>query len=214
MKKSLIFALALAVPAMAGDEKSAPVTVVDVPVPVPAIVATPTYGIELGGNYTYMYEGLEVDTYGFDITGIYNINSNWAVTLRFSWATGTDTYISGYDHSDLEITNWSIAPGIRYTAPLCSKVSWFAGANVGYGKTEGTNDWTDTYTDEWVQMESESYSASASGVTYTIEAGLRYDCTESCYLYGAVQLWGTTAAPDDTDEQMGVSFRAGVGYSF
>ena len=63
-------------------------------------------------------------------------------------------------------------------------------------------------------MESESYSASASGVTYTIEAGLRYDCTESCYLYGAVQLWGTTAAPDDTDEQMGVSFRAGVGYSF
>ena len=51
MKKSIILALALALPAMAGDEKSAPVTVVDVPVAAPAPTCS-AFGVEVGAVYT------------------------------------------------------------------------------------------------------------------------------------------------------------------
>lgn len=47
----MILALALALPVMAGYEKSSPITVVDVPVSVPA-PACSAFGVEVGAMYT------------------------------------------------------------------------------------------------------------------------------------------------------------------
>lgn len=229
MKKSLFIALTIAAgaataapyylpttdytrdlpPRRPSYDSSAPYSCPD----TPAASTTSSFGIEIGGNYTYMYEGLEVDTYGFDITGTYNINSNWSVNLRFSWANGDETYIGGEYLYDLEVTNWSITPGIRYTAAISDSVYWFAGANVGYGSSKGDEDWTDL-----LYKETGNNKDTAGGVTYTIETGLRFKCSDTCYLYGAVQYWGTTATPGDSDElsgeQQGINFRIGMGCSF
>ena len=108
MKKSIILALALAVPAMAGDAKNVTVTVVDVPAIVPAAPA-PAFAVEVAGVYNIQqndinayYEG--IDTYGVDITGVYNINENWSVNMRVGYVEGSRDYYysSGLDrHHDL-----------------------------------------------------------------------------------------------------------------
>lgn len=221
MKRTLILALAMGfAPAFAGQA-----TLIELPGTAPAIapaaaVAAPAcaascFAIEVGPNYTSMIDGidkeLDIDTVGVDVTGVYNIDSNWAVTLRFSWATGDEknTYDDGIDtwREKWDVTNWSIAPGIRYTVGLTESLSAFAGANIGYGNTKIELD-----------IEGESESIDDSGLTYGIEAGLKYDLCESVYLYGAAQYWGTTAQPsaegEKADKQNGVNFRLGVGVSF
>lgn len=229
MKKSLIIALAIAGGTVSAAPYYLPTTdyTRDLPpqrpgydssIPYSAYscsssASSSSFGIEIGGNYTHMYDGLEVDTYGFDVTGVYNINSNWSVNLRLAWAIGDDTYGGGEYLYDLEVTNWSITPGIRYTAAISDSVYWFVGANVGYGSTKADEDWTDL-----LYKETGNYKDTDGGVTYTIETGLRFDCTDTCYLYGAVQYWGTTATPGDSDElvgeQQGINFRIGMGLSF
>ena len=169
------------------------------------------FAIEVGPNYTSMIDGIDekmdIDTVGVDVTGVYNIDSNWAVTLRFSWATGDKTEYDIVEGIKRDVTNWSIAPGIRYTVGLTENLSAFAGANVGYGNTD-------------IKLSVEGYSESIddSGLTYGIEAGLKYDLCESVYLYGAAQYWGTTAQPSyegiKFDKQNGINFRLGVGVSF
>lgn len=216
MKHTLILALALGLaPAFAGQA-----TLVEFPNTAPAVVAPACTGsafaIEVGPNYTSMIDGIEegildIDTVGVDVTGVYNIDSNWAVTLRFSWATGDKTEYDNYLNEifKCDVTNWSIAPGIRYTVGLTENLSAFAGANVGYGNT-----------DIKVSAEIDSWSESFddSGLIYGIEAGLKYDLCESVYLYGAAQYWGTTAQPSfegaKADKQNGINFRLGVGVSF
>lgn len=218
MKHTLILALALGfAPAFAGQA-----TLVELPNTTPAVVAPACTGsafaIEVGPNYTSMIdgieEGLDIDTVGVDVTGVYNIDSNWAVTLRFSWATGDKTeYYNDINESyKWDVTNWSIAPGIRYTVGLTENLSAFAGANIGYGNTDFK---VSTEIDSW----SESFDD--SGLIYGIEAGLKYDLCESVYLYGAAQYWGTTAQPSieegynyKANKQNGINFRLGVGVSF
>ncbi len=184
------------------------------------------FAIEVGPNYTSMIDGIEegmdIDTVGVDVTGVYNIDSNWAVTLRFSWATGDKTEYgttagntqSGYGYIidsrfKWDVTNWSIAPGIRYTVGLTENLSAFAGANVGYGNTDIKVS---------IEVNSRSESLDDSGLIYGIEAGLKYDLCESVYLYGAAQYWGTTAQPSiggyKFNKQNGINFRLGVGVSF
>lgn len=215
MKKSLILALALVAPAMAGDEKAAPI--VDIPPAPPAVSA---WGIELGYNMTWPMADADdffhdVNTYGLDLTASYKLNDNWSVNLRLSWAKGSDSNLIWADGSDYltakqSILNWSIAPGIRYTAPITDKLSWFAGANVGLGVTDieyaaalcvdgecGANKDSDDEVGMW----------------YSVEAGLRYNVTSSCYVYGSAVFAGTTA-DCDLDEQFSFGIRAGLGFEF
>lgn len=87
-----------------------------------------------------------------------------------------------------------------------------------FGMCSANETWTDTFVGTNHPKESESYSDDATGVTYSVETGLRLNCTDELYLYGAVQLWGTIATPGDSDElsgkQMGTTFRVGIGISF
>lgn len=222
MKKSLILALALVAPAMAGDEKAAPI--VDIP---PAPPAASAWGIELGYNMTWPMSDVldyyhDVNGYGFDVTAFYNLNDNWSVNLRFSWAKGSD--VTGYSWADegyalaeigkLSIKNWSIAPGVRYTAPITGKLSWFAGANVGVGMVdvEEVFAWAVATENEYY-ADGDEWSHDEFGMYYSVEAGLRYNVTDSCYVFGSAMFTGTLLECD-LDKQFSVGIRAGVGFEF
>lgn len=165
-----------------------------------------TFALEIGPNYTWTLDGPgedeEIDTIGADITGVYNMTENWAVTLRGSWGYGSKKDDDGIE---AKMNNWSIAPGLRFTYGVTENLSVFIGASVGYG-------YTDISFKEW------DADFTGSGLTYGVELGLKYDLNDSLYLYGAAQYWGTTAEPDwhgeELEKQSGVNFRIGVGYEF
>lgn len=231
MKKSIIIALALAVPAMAGDEKSSPITVVDVPVAAPA--ACP-FALEVAGTWITPLQDADDDfhdlkMWGVDVTGVYKLNDNWAVTLRGTWASGTDAS-RGSDAVDnwsqswvdkADITNWTITAGMRYTAQLTQKLSWYAGANIGWGRTEMR------YTTGWSWYDSLDHAGDSDGmkvegddvgVAYSVEMGLKYNITENLYATGSVGFRGMTTEPnfefDRAGQQTGISVSAGLGWQF
>ena len=209
MKKSIILALALAVPAMAGDGK-APVTVVDVPAIVPAPAAPSAFGVEVGAVYTSalndVVEGVDgINTWGVDVTGVYKVSPNWATTLRVGWATGSDD-LSAIE--ELEVNTVNIMAGIRYTAPITETLSWYAGGEIGVGYVN----YTDTFAGEDETFED-------WGFAYGFEAGLRYDVSSSVYLYSALHYGGNFAEPEiadgyDTKSHSGWGVRMGVGGQF
>lgn len=41
-----------------------------------------------------------------------------------------------------------------------------------------------------------------------------YDINESCYVFGAVQYWGTTSSPELGERQKGLGARIGMGFGF
>ena len=97
MKKSLL-ALALVAPAFAG-EPSAPVYI-----PPPAPAADCPFSIEAGPVYTVATRHLDagmgdLDMGGIDITGVYDLNDRWSVTLRAAWTEG-DAYAAHWHYTD------------------------------------------------------------------------------------------------------------------
>lgn len=118
MKKTLI-ALALAVPAMAGT--ISPVVVAPNPETVPAPVVTPSpWAVEIGGVYRWAAKDIakgadeDVDVWGGEITGIYKLTENHAITLRFGYHGGeeseTTTVVSRPEVFEPVIDNSDIAP--------------------------------------------------------------------------------------------------------
>ncbi len=227
MKKSLILALALVAPAMAGDEKAAPIAdIVDIPTPTQPVVQS-SWGVEIVGTHTWAvadaYDGMHnINSWGVGVTGVYNINDNLAATVRFTYANGCDSKVyvedSYYDKFHEEITNMTVTVGLRYTAPITEKLSWFAGANVGigYSEIEDTNTWGDS-----LDNYSESYKGDADdfGLAYSVEAGLKYDVCESAYIIGSVGFNGVWTTPDweggyNDGQQTGIIVSLGVGYKF
>lgn len=205
MKKSIILSLALVAPAFAG-EPVAPVTVVE-PAPAPA----PCWAVEVGPHYTLATRHLgtgagDLDMGGIDITGLYNVDDKWAVTLRFSWAEGDaycphehNTATQEYFVKDVDGQAWSIMPGVRYTSPITEDLDWFVGANVGINNLELETAWE---------------SHDATGFGYSAETGLKYQVIDNLYIYGAVQVSGSTADPNGIRHQFGYGIRAGVGFEF
>lgn len=226
MKKTLILALALAT-GVAGASPyylptgrytddlpgRRPVT----PAPVyaaEAAVANP-FGIEIAGTYTHMYNDIaddcSINTWGVDATLSYNINANWSVNFRMGWAIGSDSESysePGYYFDDeIEIQNLTFAPGVRYTTELDGNLSMFVGANIGVGVVKATDTWS-------ALGYSGRYSESETGFVYSVELGLRYNFSDNFYVFGAAQVWGTSASPDGLDSQHGAGLRIGMGLSF
>lgn len=224
MKKTIILALAFAAPAMAGDAKSAPITVVD----VPAVVApTPSpWALEVAGVHTWTmadaYDDMHnINTWGVDVTAVYNMTPNWAATLRFSYADGSGRCVDGNGDNEMykwkdEVTNWSVTAGVRYTAPISEKLSWFVGANAGLGRTEIKTSQT------WITDNGrgkEKAEADDIGFAYSVETGLKYDICENLYVIGSVGFRGYWTTPNwegdyRDDQQTGVSVSAGLGWEF
>ena len=148
-----------------------------------------------------------VDTYGVDVTGIYNFSRNHKFTLRMGYATGEQ---AGYD-----LTNFTFMPGYRYEKPISSKLAAFAGAGVGLGlsvlDTPGMvhRHHAVTKYDDMVN------------IVYSAEVGARYAVSRNLDIVGAVMFNGGTSAVhrtasfgNATEEQMSVGIRLGIGGQF
>lgn len=225
MKKTIILALALALPAMAGDGKSAPVTVVDVPIVAPPPApACGECGVEVGAVYTAalndIVPGVDgINTWGVDVTGVHEFTPNLAGTVRVGWAVGSDSYPQNGDYvsEDIDVENWTIAVGLRYSAPITESLSWYVGGEIGlaYSVYESTIYWDPG------DVEVEDFDG--WGFAYGIEAGLRYNITPCMYVYGSVHYSGNFAEADfgggdyyysDTAAQAGYGVRMGLGVKF
>ena len=234
MKKTLAI-IALAAPALAGT-KPAPAPA---PVPTPAPVVSP-WAVELGAGFNkaakvtfptdeeFGQDQKKVNTWSWDITGVYNLDENNALTLRLGYAYGNRQQ----DEADRIITNtWCLMPGYRYTYALNDQWSLFAGANIGVAShawrlkmdADDGEDGDDEGDDVDVPR---SIHKSGWGFAYSAELGVRYDISTNWNVFAAYQFSGNTAAPkykisgpDDTfslrsKRQNFHGVRIGVGYTF
>lgn len=116
-----------------------------------------------------------------------------------------------------EITNWAISGGVRYTAPICGKLTWFTGAHIGWGHTKMT-----AIYDEGLGAGLTSCkkgSADDDGLSYSAEIGLKYDLTADLYITGSIGVRGVWTTPDwpigyRSDQQFGTSAGIGLGWTF
>ena len=219
MKKTIILALAMALPVMAGDDKGSTVKVVEYPpVVTPAPAADCPWAVEIAGVHTWTMADAgddmhNINTWGVDTTVLYNINDNWAATLRFGWAQGDDSAGLPGGIIEREITNWSLTAGVRYTAPITDKLSWFAAATLGWGRTEIENK-ADFGPNEVFEAD-----ADGDGLYYSAEIGLKYTICQDLYATGAAGVRGIWNEPkgslgDRYDQQFGISVSAGLGWDF
>ena len=238
MKKAIILAAMLALPTFAGQK----VIIQQAPVqPVAPAPAVSPWAVEIGASYTWGvpdiyqgHEGLpckEIKSIGADITGVYNINENHAVTLRFGYSWGGEKYadnteveesingelVNTYDvpgYIKTRIHTFSLMPGYRYTAPITDKLSWFVGANAGIANAS----YKMGFFDEEDGMD--RMHKSGWGFAYSAEVGLRYNFCSSVYGFMAYQYCGNTASPKDDEgyrfahRQHGHQVRVGVGFNF
>ena len=218
MKKTIILAAMLALPTFAGQK----VIVNPAPVaPVAPAVASP-WSIELAATYTWgvpdIYQHVspckEIKSIGADITGVYAIDENNSVNLRFGYTWGGEKFaVGGEMWGKTRIHTFSLMPGYRYTRPICDKLSWFVGANVGIANASYKSS---SYIGD---VRLGSGHKSGWGFAYSAEIGLRYELTESLDVFCAYQYGGNTASPKDmgvrfAHRQHGHQARVGVGIKF
>lgn len=203
----------------------------------PAPVA-PAWGVELGGTYNFALgkysrgalgdlKKNHVNTIGGDITGLYNIDENQAVTLRFGYGYGSDKFGVWTPSPDVSahmrerLHSFTIMPGYRYTYALNDKWSLYAGANVGLA----ANIAKDSYTlvDDRRSRTTLDAHKSAWGFAWSIEGGAKYQINETVNVFAAVSYSGNTARPSvryagenwgKMRAQQYLGVRAGVGFSF
>ncbi len=217
MKKTLAL-IALAAPALAGTKTV--VATVPAPAPAPAPIVSP-WAVEVGTGYNFaskdLFKGDEdqkkVNTWGWDLTGVYKLDENNALTLRLGYAYGSRKQDDDYR---FKVNNWSLMPGYRYTYALDDQWSLFAGVNVGVTNMK----WR-------VTGEGEATDKSGWGFGYSAELGVRYAINTNWDVFAAYQFSGSTASPKYTwtdgntfehsvksKAQNYHGVRIGVGYTF
>ncbi len=152
------------------------------------------------------YPSPTINTWGFDVTGLYNVKGNHYATLRFSYAFGED--------SGFELSNFAVMPGYRYVRPVSEKWTVFAGANIGLGISML----------DYPGMKGNDYAWSSgddmANVVYSVELGASYAITPKINVVGAVMLQGGTSPFDGaayeaaSEEQTSVGLRLGLGGKF
>lgn len=214
-----------------------------------SVIATPapqstsgTWGVEVAAVYNwglnqYMKSDVickknHINTVGGDITGVYNIDDNQAVTLRVGYGYGQDKFALVDDSysNTLRDPNWhakevlhqfTIMPGYRYTWDINQSWSVYAGANVGLAANVAKLDVTEEL--DRRSSYTESAHKSAWGFAWSVEVGGKYQIDEHWNAFAAVSYSGNTARPNikydgysvgkvRTQQYIGV--RLGVGYEF
>ena len=218
MKKSLVLALALAAPVLAGDGKGAPVPASE---SIVASAAAPAaFSLEIGTSYYEMKDenGEKVDWDGLDITGVYHITPNWSITLRgacgISENSNTLSEGSRSMHIDEDYFDWYIAPGIRYAVGLTDSITWYIGANIGYGKSRIESTWQGYTNGVPVPGASDTIKESTGTWNYSAETGVQWHCTESVYIYCALQYAILKPASNGWYDQKCSGAKIGVGFDF
>lgn len=237
MKYTLIaMMMGLAGVATAG-QKLVPVAPATAPAP------TPAWGVELAGTYGWglgkfmksedITKKNHMNQVGGDITGVYNLDENNAVTLRFGYTYGGDKFSMAYVDEgqgglyDMNSTikerlhTFTLMPGYRYTVALDDKWSVYGGVNVGVAAVSAKLEET-LHLDRRSDLSASAHK-SAWGFAWSVEAGARYAVTETVDVFAAVSYTGNTARPNikydgesvgrvRTQQTIGV--RAGVGIKF
>ncbi|MGN0810180.1 MAG: outer membrane protein [Akkermansia muciniphila] len=240
MKKTLAI-IALAAPALAGTKPA--VAPAPAPAPTPAPVVSP-WAVELGAGFNkaakvtfptdedFGQDQKKVNTWSWDITGVYNLDENNALTLRLGYAYGNRQQ----DVADRIITNtWCLMPGYRYTYALDDQWSIFAGVNAGIashawrvkiGADDGDDEPGTFDADDDDDNVPSSIHKSGWGFAYSAELGVRYAINTNWDVFAAYQFSGNTAAPKYKISGPGGTFslrskkqnfhgvRIGVGYTF
>ena len=217
MKKTLAL-IALAAPALAGTKTV--VATVPAPAPAPAPIVSP-WAVEVGTGYNFASKNLfkgdedqkKVNTWGWDLTGVYKLDENNALTLRLGYAYGSRKQD---DDARAKVNNWSLMPGYRYTYALDDQWSLFAGVNVGVTNMK----WR-------ITGGGEATDKSGWGFGYSAELGVRYAINTNWDVFAAYQFSGSTASPKYTwtdgntfehsieaKSQNYHGVRIGVGYTF
>lgn len=236
MKYTLItMMLGLASVATAGQK-----LVVAEPTPAPA---APAWGVELGGTYgwglrQYMKSPVigkknHMNQVGGDITGVYNLDENNAVTLRFGYTYGGDKFgmalvdDEGMRLEDVNTTvkerlhTFTLMPGYRFTYALNEDWSVFAGANVGIAAASSKLE-VSHQIDRRSDLTASAHK-SAWGFAWSVEAGVKYNVAENVNVFAAAVWSGNTARPNikfagegvgRVHAQQTLGVRAGVGFTF
>ena len=189
MKKTLAL-IALAAPALAGTKTVVATVPAPAPTPAPAPIVSP-WAIEVGTGYNFaskdLFKGVEdqkkVNTWGWDLTGVYKLDENNALTLRLGYAYGSRKQDNDIRY---KVNNWSLMPGYRYTYALSDKWFAFAGANVGLVSFA------------WLDKEKEDLGnnhKSGWGFGYSAELGVRYAVCGNWDAFVAYHFSGDTASP-------------------
>ncbi len=240
MKHTYIALAALAsLPTFAGQSQlcnaAAPAATTIVPAPKEACPLS----WELGVGYNFAsrdlaksIDGLSVDTLNVDLTAVWELNANNALTLRFGYATGSDDISEAesdidyytYDRARARVNNFYLMPGYRYTMPVTETVSLFAGANIGLANSsiKAKDEWNySTYGVDDAGIE--HFHGSDWGFAYSAEVGVRYAISSTVDVFAAYQFFGSTARPKigigdgehvSSRHQISHGVRVGVGCKF
>lgn len=210
MKKTAILIACLAATAFAGEEL-VPATTETVIAP-----AAPTdFALEATAGYNFASRDIfkdtkKLSTISADLTGVWALGANDAVTLRFGYGYGdnTDNWGDG-EKAKFHLHSFYLMPGYRYTTPVADGLNAFAGVNLGvinHSVKYHDIPWGDKLHD------------SAWGFAYSAELGVTYDLSSSTYLLAAYQFAGSTATPKFGDESARKQYyhglRLGVGCKF
>lgn len=226
MKKAIILAAMLALPAFAGQRL---IYSMPAPQPVKAAVAEDGPAFEIGYFYSWAANDIykawspckEIRTNGVDLTGVYGFNRHHAVTLRLAYAFGARSWADGEYEEDGEtwgevarvrMHTFTLMPGYRYTHPLCSHAALYAGVNAGIGNQSSKHRQTE-------QGGHYFYGhASGWGFAYSAEAGMRFNLCPCSEFFVAYQFSGNTARNSNngfkTHRQTTHGVRAGFAFKF
>lgn len=209
MKKTIIAALALGLPVMAGE----PVVLTPAPAPAPAPSCPIT--LEVAGVYKNAAKELlnygpakDIDVMGADLTLVKPICNNSAVTLRFGYNFGDEAqrfYWGGTE--ELDIHSFYLMPGYRYTYALTDKTALYGAVNAGIANTSVK------YKYDEPGFISKDH-ASDWGFIGTVELGIRYQLCEKTEIFAAYEYTANYATPDGCDDQTYNGVRVGVGFKF
>lgn len=209
MKKTLITMMLLG---LVGTATAGQKLVVAEPV-APAAQTSP-WAVEVGASYNfalnqfatskYMTKKNHVNQIGASLTGVYNIDENQAVTLRFQYGYGSDKFAmsaGGAAKVLREPSIWmrerehtfALMPGYRYTVDINEKWAVYAGASVGIAN-ESIKLTENVELDSRTRLSASTHH-SAYGFAYAVETGVKYNLTENTYLMGTLSFSGNTARP-------------------
>ncbi len=186
------------------------------------------WGVELGVSYNSPVTGImkgdqwgaspKLSGVGFDLTGVYNITKQHAITLRMEYDNGDKRVLWTDGEETYHLHTVALMPGYRFTCALSDSVSCFMGCNVGMSNT-----WL-KYREVWEGEGTGSYKLhdSSQGFAYSAELGVRIALGEHVDVFVAYRFMGNTDRPRlrdgaelfRTNTQRYHSVRCGVGVTF
>ncbi len=196
MKKTLILALGLAtLPAIAGTPQP-----YQAPAPAPCPKPNP-YSLEIAAKYGFATDDIfhgnsdNVDTYGGDITGVYHMDKNNSINLRFGYTFGHDSYSIADGSRKVNLHTFYLMPGYRYTHEFNENWAGYIGGNIGAANLSVKDNLRGR--DFHRKDHNSEY-----GFAYSGEVGLRYRICDTKELFLAYEFFGSNATPSVRDGNM------------